>query len=122
MRFLTVKSITALLFVFLPGKNEDFAKLGSCNGWLRRQVRLRENYAYEFSLDLQLSQGDVCVSLLDRHKQLLLKLDSLSPAGRLEINARDRYYLRWEFKGASGKCRLHWEKSALQSVPAALSL
>lgn len=70
--------------------------------------RFRESRTYEFTLEAQLSKGNVEVILLDKKKQQLLKLNRQSPSGKLELDAKNRYYLRWDFKGATGKCELHW--------------
>ena len=102
------KSITAVLFAFRPGKEADKVTLDSCSGWVRHAARFRESRTYEFALDGRLARGDVDVALLDREKRLLLKLDRRRPAGRVELDGNSRYYLRWEFKSATGRCELHW--------------
>ena len=53
-------------------------------------------------------KGNVEVILLDRKKQQLMRLNPQSPICKIELDARNRYYLRWEFKGATGKCELRW--------------
>lgn len=102
------RSTRAVLFVFRTGKGADKATLDSCTGWVRHVGRFHESRTYEFTLDCQLSKGDVEVLLLDRKKQQLLKLNQQLPAGRAELDGKNRYYLRWEFKKATGKCELHW--------------
>ena len=102
------RSIRALLFTFRPGKDFDRFSLDSCTGWLSHTVRLRKSGTYEFILDLSLSSGSVNVCLIEGKKIFLLKLNSQMPAGRAELNRKRRYYLRWEFKSASGKCELRW--------------
>lgn len=37
-----------------------------------------------------------------------MKPDRQPSAGRIELEAGNRYFLRWEFKGARGKCELRW--------------
>ena len=102
------KSIAAVLFVFRPGKNADKVTLDSCSGWVSHAGRFRESRTYAFALDGRLSAGDVDVVLLDKKKQPLLKLDRQSPAAQAELAGNSRYYLRWNFKNATGKCELHW--------------
>lgn len=46
--------------------------------------------------------------LLDRRKRPLLKLNRPRPSGRVELYAGGRYYLRWEFTNATGKCEAIW--------------
>ena len=48
------------------------------------------------------------VILLDQKKQQLMRLNPQSPTCKIELDARNRYYLRWEFKGVTGKCELRW--------------
>ena len=102
------KSIAAVLFVFRPSRNADRAALNSCTGWVRHMGRFSESRTYEFTLDTQLSKGDAAVSLLDAKKVLLMRLNRQSPAGKIDLDARNRYYLRWEFENATGKCTLRW--------------
>ena len=109
--FMVTKSIAAVLFLFRPGKNRDRASLCSCSGWVRHRVRLRETGAYQFSLDLRLSNGGAEVSLLDLKKREILCLNRQLGTGTAELERSGRYYLRWEFKGATGSCELHWERN-----------
>ena len=104
----TTKSISAILFVFQPGKNTDKATLDSCTGWVRHTGRFYESRTYTFVLDAQLSKGDAEVLLLDQKKQPLLKLNQQFPSQTINLDGKSRYYLRWEFKRASGKCELRW--------------
>lgn len=83
--------------------------LSSCTGWVRHRGRFRESGVYEFAFDEQLSNGDAEVSVLDENKRQILKLNRKYPAAKTELDARRRYYLRWEFEGATGKCSLRWQ-------------
>ena len=96
------------MYVFRPGKDADKVTLDSCTGWVKHVGRFRESRTYEFILDCQLSKGDVEVFLLNKKKKQLLKLNRQFPAGSAELDGKSRYYLRWEFKNATGKCELHW--------------
>ena len=102
------RSIAAILFVFRPGKNADKATLDSCTGWVKHIGRFRESRTYEFVLDTYLSKGAAEVILLDREERQLMKLDQQSPTDKIYLDAKNRYYLRWEFKGVTGKCELRW--------------
>lgn len=81
------KRITAVLFVFRTGKNGDRASLNSCTGWVRRVGRFRASGIYTFTLDCQLSKGDAAVSLLDKDKRELLRLDRISAGGDQVVEA-----------------------------------
>lgn len=102
------KSIRAILFVFRPGKNGDKVSLNSCTGWVRHRGRFQESRTYLFSLDAKLSKGTVEATLLDQKKQPLLKLNPEFPSQSIDLDGKSRYYLRWEFKSATGKCELRW--------------
>ena len=105
---ITSKCIAAILFVFLPGKDMDRVTLDSCTGWVRHIGYFHETRPYEFTLDTQLSRGTAEVILLDKKKRQLMRLGSQFPGGKIDLDAKNRYYLRWEFKNAAGKCELHW--------------
>ena len=105
------KSIAAILFVFRPGRDADRAELNSCSGWVRHMGRFHQGRVYEFSFEAQLSKGEAEVSLLDRDKRPLLKLNRQSPTGTIKLE--ERYYLRWEFQNATGQCELNWREIEL---------
>lgn len=104
----TTKCISAIVFVFMPGKNGDRATLDTCTGWVRHMGRFYESKTYSFVLDTRLSKGNAEVLLLDKKKQPLLKLSEQFPSHTIDLDGKSRYYLRWEFKNASGKCELRW--------------
>ena len=106
--YAVLRVTAAITIVFRHGKNADKATLDSCTGWIKHVGRFHESRTYEFFFDAQLSKGNVEVILLDRKKQQLMKLTPQSPTCKIELDARNRYYLRWEFKGATGKCELRW--------------
>lgn len=102
------KSITATLFVFRPSRDTDRVTLNSCTGWVKHMGRFSESRTYKFTLGTQLSKGDVEVILLSAKKEYLMKLNQQSPTGKIDLDAKNRYSLRWEFKNATGKCELRW--------------
>ena len=107
---MVTKSIAAILFVFRPGREGDRARLDSCTGWVQHVVRLRGGRTYEFALERQLSKGSAEVFLLDQDERQLLELGGQSCGGRLTLEGDGRYYLRWEFKKATGRCELRWKE------------
>ena len=48
------------------------------------------------------------VRLLDGKMQTLLRLNQQYPAGKILVERTGRYYLQWDFRGASGKFALRW--------------
>lgn len=106
--FAATKCIAAVLFVFRPEKQADSVSLNSCTGWVRHAGRFRQSWTYKFCLDCQLSAGSAEVILLDRQKRELLRLNRDNCTGTIALSGKSRYYLRWEFKNASGTCKLRW--------------
>ena len=106
----TIKRISAVLFIFQPGKSSDRTVLEACTGYVRHMGRFFESKTYVFVLDAQLTNGDAEVFLLDNKKRPLLKLSRQCPSQSIDLDGHCRYYLRWEFKSASGKCELSWQK------------
>lgn len=102
------RSIVALVFVFRTGRDGDSVTLKSCTGWVRHVGRFRERGSCQFVFEAQLSKGDAEVLLLDGKKREILRFNRRSPAGRAELAEKERYFLRWEFKSATGTCRLRW--------------
>lgn len=102
------KSIVAILFIFRPCRNADKVTLDSCTGWVKHMGRFPESRTYEFALDTQLSKGDVEVILLDAKKEQLMKLNRQFPTGTIDLDTKNRYFLRWKFESATGKCELRW--------------
>lgn len=82
------KSIAAIIFVFRPRRDADRVTLSSCTGWVQHMGRFSESRAYEFTLDTQLSKGNVEVVLLDAKKELLMRLIRWSPAGKIDLDAK----------------------------------
>lgn len=103
------KSITAILFVFRPGQDTDRATLNSCTGWVKHMGRFHESRTYEFVLDTYFSKGNAEIILLDARKQPLLKLNQEFSTGKINLDATKKYYQRWEFQSATGRCELRWQ-------------
>lgn len=108
---MTAKSITAAFFLFRPGKDQDQASLNSCSGWVRHMTKFRETGVYRFSLNLQLSDGSAEAILLDRKKCVLLHLNRRLRTGTAKLEENGRYFLHWDFEGATGTCELRWERT-----------
>lgn len=104
------KCIAAVLFAFRPGRNADRLTLNACTGWVRHIGYFPESGTYVFSLEAQLSKGTAEVVLLDRERRALVRFGPQCPAGSVELDAKRRYSLRWDLKGATGKCELRWRR------------
>ena len=107
--FLTSKRIAAALFVFQHSGNGESVTVDSCSGSLRHTVRFQESRAYQFNFHGDLSRGDAEIVLSDGKKQPLLRLNRCSPTGTAKLAKNNKYFLRWEFRKATGRCELSWE-------------
>jgi hypothetical protein len=105
---LVTKSIWAILFVFRTKQDKTTVSMNACTGWLCHARRFPEDRIYEFHFDNQLSSGVAEVALLDSQKQELLCLSRSSVTGKIALRKGDRFYLRWEFQNATGRCELSW--------------
>lgn len=106
--YVVSKSIVAIVFIFHRGKDADMVTVDSCTGWVIHGGQFRESRIYEFTLDAQLTRGDVKVLLLNQKKMPLLRLNKWHPTAQVTLDGSGRYFLRWEFSHASGKCGLRW--------------
>lgn len=109
--FAVLRRTSAVTFVFRRGKQADNVTLDSCTGWIKHAGKFREGKTYQFFLTPQLSKGNAEVTLMNGKKQPLIQLTPQSPTQKIELDAGNRYYLRWEFKDAAGKCELRWEEA-----------
>lgn len=107
---MTSKCIAALLFAFRPGRDADRLALDSCTGWVRHIGYFPESGTYTFTLDTHLSKGTAEAALLDREKRQLMQLSPRRPGGELDLDAGNRYYIRWKLNGATGRCELRWRR------------
>ncbi len=106
--FVECRRMRAVLFLFRARGKKDTVSLDSCTGWVQHVGRFCESSTYVFTLDAQLSKGDAAVFLPGRNKQQLLQLNRQCPSGSIRLDGKTRYYIRWEFRDATGMCSLRW--------------
>ena len=98
---------TAVSFVgSLRGNKAAFS---SCNGYMKRIVRFKEDKSYSFVLEAELTKGEITVELLDSAKQPIMCLSSNNPRAALALEKNKRYYLVFRFSSATGKYTLSWD-------------
>lgn len=93
-----IKSIRALVFLFLFGIKKNRAILKKCSGYAL--YRLRSRYKC-LSFDSELSEGEVTVTVLDKDKNQIMKSEGVKA-----LIPQGGKYICWDFKNASGKCSL----------------
>lgn len=110
--YLHVQSKTALTFMGDGGgmKNRMGFSFTRCNGWVRRVLKVKEGGIYRFDLDTSLSKGSVQFQVLNAGKLPLLTLDPDIPRGRIQLEAKQRYFVQMQFLHTSGDCKAAWEK------------
>ncbi|MCH5188450.1 MAG: hypothetical protein J1F63_08605 [Oscillospiraceae bacterium] len=108
--FMVINTKRAVMFVgSIRGKSNCKAKFTMCSGSMKRVIRFEESRAYNFSLKHELQNGKMAVNILDSSKQPMITLDSNNIKARLNADKKQRYYLVFLFKSATGSYELSWE-------------
>lgn len=76
---------------------------------MKRVIKFERSRAYYFMLDSELEKGELEIAILDSSKQPVLMLNHIQQSGTIEVDERQRYYLVFSFKSASGKYELKWQ-------------
>lgn len=101
---------SALMYIgSMPENNKCKAKFVSCTGTVKRVVKFKENKDYQFCLKPNLSQGSFTVELQNKEKQTLIALSESKPIAKIEVYSKQRYYLVFRYKSATGDYMLNWE-------------
>jgi len=99
--YMIVKSYSAVTFI--GSARGTGARFTSCNGYLKRIIRFKEEGNRTFILDAELSKGDLSVELLDSAKQRIMKLDCVNNSASVTVERNKKYYLVVNFKSATGR-------------------
>ena len=102
--YMVVKSTSAVSFIGSAKGNA--ARFTSCNGYIKRIVRFKDNGMHTFSLDLELSKGNVVIELLDSAQNRIMQLDSANRSGSVSAEKGKKYYLIIHFQSATGRYAL----------------
>lgn len=107
--YLVINAKKAVMFEgTIRGKSSCKASFTSCDGTLKRIIRFKESKIYHFELISQLSKGELLVEILDSAKQPILRLDGDNQSADINVNAKQRYYMVFIFRAATGKYELSW--------------
>ena len=75
--YLIISRKTAKLFIgSLRNKDGCSIKFVSCNGYIKKIVKFKENRTYDFCLKSKVENGLVFAEIWDSNKKVLLHLDS----------------------------------------------
>ncbi len=101
---ISVKS--AVMFIGGPGCKK--ATFTSCNGYIKKIVKLEKDKVYNFTLHSNLTAGSIAVELIDKNKQIVLRLDVDNYTAVFGSNHSGRYTLIIRFHSATGEYELDW--------------
>ena len=91
------------------GTNAYWTQFVDCSGELKKVARFRKSREYTFRLEAGLSYGTVAVELLDKEKNVILRLTPEQQSGTIEVDKKQRYYMVYKFESATGAYELTWE-------------
>ena len=91
----------------LRGKKATFT---SCNGYMKKIVKLKADYKYRLSLNTKLTNGRMTVELIDRDKQRIMQLNEFISQKDISVKKSGRYTLILRFFSATGSYELNWNQ------------
>lgn len=107
--YVIISKKTAAFYVgSLRRKGRFSIKFKSCNGLVKKVIKINDSRKYLFNLNSNITKGDVSAEVLDKNKEMLLQLDKENPVSDLTLDKNRRYYLVIKFKNASGELELTW--------------
>ena len=105
--YMALKSTSAVTFIGSAKGNG--AKFTSCNGSIKRIVRFKEDGICTYTLDAELTKGDLSVELLDSEKEKIMQLDCVNRSTSVAVEGKKKYYLIIRFRSATGRYTLYRE-------------
>lgn len=107
--YLIMSITTAKLFIgSLRNKERCRIKFVSCNGYIKKIIKFKENRTYDFCLKSKVENGLVLAEIWDSNKKILLHLNSDMPSSSINVDKKCRYYLVLKFEKATGELELLW--------------
>ena len=108
--YMVTGSKTAKVFVGKNrGTNAYWMQFVECSGELKRMVRFRNSKEYHFYLDASISLGTVSIEILDKEKNVILRLTPEQPEASMMADSAQKYYTVYKFENASGAYEMRWE-------------
>lgn len=83
-------------------------KFKSCDGYIKKVIKIRESRNYKFTFNSNTTNGYVTAEILDVNKKVLLQLDNNNPESAIKLEKNNRYYLVLRFVTADGEIDLTW--------------
>ncbi|MBP3377120.1 MAG: hypothetical protein J6L96_00070 [Clostridia bacterium] len=94
------KSIRAVTFIGSTKRNS--ARFSSCSGYIKRVIKFKEDGIYTFTLDAELSKGDMSIELTDSSNKKIMQLDCSNRSASITAEKKKKYYLTVNFSAATG--------------------
>lgn len=105
--YVAVQAKRALLFA--GSIRGDRARFSGCTGFVRCRFPVAESRTHRFDFALELDNGDVWVELLNRDKNVLMRLDNQRRHAEVPLERGRAYHLVIRYQSASGKHALTYE-------------
>lgn len=108
--YMVVGSKSARVFVGKNrGTNAYWSQFVDCNGTLKRVARFRKSKEYRFHLDIGMANGTATIEIMDKNKDVLMRLSTETPEGCITVDKKQKYYMVYRFEHATGSYEMTWE-------------
>ena len=91
------------------GTNAFWTQFVECSGELKKVAKFRKSKEYKFHLDAGLADGAISIELLDKEKNVIMKLTPETPDAGFTVDKKQRYYMVYKFENATGSYEMTWE-------------
>ena len=108
--YIGITSKAAVVFIgSFPKKTSWQATFTKCKGTMKRIIRFEDSKSYNFKLDLEIDEGELVVEIMDSNKQVVLRLDTNTTTGSIDVGDNRKYYMTVRIGAATGKYVVSWE-------------
>lgn len=99
----------AMLYIGKRGKNYRGATVDSCSGYVKTVFKVKESRNYQFALDLTQEKGNIFVEIHGSNKECAEIFDYNNKEKTIFLDCNKRYYLKFNYKQATGNVKLSWK-------------
>lgn len=109
-----VNTKSALFYMSSPrwGKRRNYIeeKFSSCNGSMKRVIRLSQSKRYQFVFSSNTTKGSVSIEIYGTKKKLIAKLNNQQPCAFISTEKKRNLRVVTKFVKADGECKLTWNE------------
>lgn len=106
---LVISRKTAVLFIgLLRLRGKCKVKCASCNGYIKKVIKIKESRIYKFNFNSNISKGNIIAEVQDKNKKTLFQIDKNNLEHDIFLDNNKRYYLVLNFENADGEIELSW--------------